>query len=308
MIEKYVDQEELKRLLTHMVAILTVLMIGTFFATVVIPGLRNTNKPESQTPVSPVVGEPGWLNPAEYPPERGKEIPPVDPQTLINVSPELLARGKELFSANCVQCHGESGHGDGPGAQTLNPPPRNFTIPDGWVNGYDMPSIYKTLTEGIEGSSMSAFDFLSRKDRMALVHYVRSFGTFPSKTGSPEAMAGLIKELTRAGEVTPNKIPVSMAMEKIASEYHDPAPFIIDTEDSSEEEQLLRHMIVDENRAARTLSDSDLWRSGLKECAASLAAGAPENGFSSEVATLNTSEWKTLYAAILKELGGNAKR
>src|SRR5262245_64939976 len=33
---------------------------------------------------------------------------------------------KEIFSSLCFTCHGNTGHGDGPGAATLNPKPRTF--------------------------------------------------------------------------------------------------------------------------------------------------------------------------------------
>jgi mono/diheme cytochrome c family protein len=37
-----------------------------------------------------------------------------------------LARGKDIFEANCASCHGVSGKGDGPAAQALNPKPADL--------------------------------------------------------------------------------------------------------------------------------------------------------------------------------------
>src|SRR5688572_1369348 len=38
-----------------------------------------------------------------------------------------IARGKQVYDANCVQCHGATGQGDGYGAPFLVPAPRDFT-------------------------------------------------------------------------------------------------------------------------------------------------------------------------------------
>ena len=38
-----------------------------------------------------------------------------------------LAKGKETYKMICETCHGPLGKGDGPGAQGLQPPPRDFT-------------------------------------------------------------------------------------------------------------------------------------------------------------------------------------
>ena len=303
MIEKYVNAEELRRLLSTLVVILAVLAIGGLFAIIVVPGLRNANRPETPTPVSPVVGEPGWLDPTEFPPERGKVIPAVDPKTLIAPSPQLLAKGKELFAANCVQCHGEQGLGNGPAAETMNPRPRNFKSPDGWTNGFSLPAIYKTMNMGVPGTSMASFDYLSRYDRMAMAHFVHSLGVFPHGEGSAEALEALSKELTTQGEKTPNKIPVSMAMAKLEREFTAARLLAVAADDHSPGAEIFRGTVSNPIRAAQVLAGSETWRKGPAELAASILPDVPANGFSVAAAALSTEEWKQLHAKLL-DLGG----
>lgn len=88
-------------------------------------------------------------------------------------SPELVSHGKELFTQQCVTCHGAEGKGNGPAAAAMNPPPRNFTAADGWKNGHKPSRIYGTLTKGL--NSMPSFASLSEEDRWALAQYVVTF-------------------------------------------------------------------------------------------------------------------------------------
>ncbi len=117
-----------------------------------------------------------------------------------------------------------------------------------------MPGIFKTINEGIKGTSMSSFDYLARKDRMALVHYVQSLATFPRKTGSPQAMEALTSQLAAAGEIIPNKIPVSAAMARLSAEYNAPPPLTVRREDQSPGAEILRRVLKDPERAARFLA------------------------------------------------------
>jgi mono/diheme cytochrome c family protein len=299
MIEKYVDAEELKRLLSTLVIIVGCIIIAGLFASIVVPGLRNANRPATPTAVAPVIGESGWLDPAEFPPQKGAIIPPVDPKTLIESTPELINRGKNLFETNCSPCHGQTGHGDGPAAGIMNPRPQNFTSPEGWVNGYDIPGMYKTVTAGIKGTSMAAFDYLRKQDRMALVHYVHSLGTFARKPGDPQAMEALSKELAAPGAKTSNKIPVSMAMARLAEEFKNPAPISIKPEEQGPGVDLLRRTIVSRSRAALLLAGSNFWRLSPRELAVAVLPDVPGNGFSTGVALLSPDEWKLLHQELL---------
>ena len=83
----------------------------------------------------------------------------------------LIAYGNKVYTAQCALCHGSKGLGDGtPG---LIPPPRNL-VEGKWRLGGSSKDLFLTLQKGIEGSSMVSFKHLSKLDRWALVHYIRS--------------------------------------------------------------------------------------------------------------------------------------
>lgn len=88
----------------------------------------------------------------------------------------MLERGRELYKANCVACHGESGKGDGPGAGVLKPPPRDHTD-RAYMSTLSDKEIADIIKMGgaIKGKPlMPSHPQLSGDDLNALVAYVRS--------------------------------------------------------------------------------------------------------------------------------------
>ncbi len=96
--------------------------------------------------------------------------------TMMVSTPELVAKGHEIFQVNCAVCHGAEGKGDGAGGAALNPKPRNFHGPmSDWKNGSSTKSMYVTLANGIPNSGMASYKALAPEDRLALIHYVHTF-------------------------------------------------------------------------------------------------------------------------------------
>jgi mono/diheme cytochrome c family protein len=217
-INDYLSPEELKRLASALLVVIGFIAIAAFFGFTVVPGLRYQAH-TSESAVLAVQGETGWLDPTDYPSMAREVIPPIDPATVMTPNPALMARGKAVFAQTCATCHGPEGKGDGPGGTGLTPKPRNFTLTAGWKNGTRLEDIYKTLDEGIKGSSMVSYNYLTKKDRMALAHVVQSLGAFDHGASDPKAIAALEKLFASAGEVIPNRIPVARAVDSLCREY-----------------------------------------------------------------------------------------
>lgn len=217
-INDYLSPEERQRLASALILVLGFISIAAFFGFTVVPGLRYQAHTTPDAPVQAVQGETGWLDPTDYPAMAREILPPIDPRTVLTPNPALLARGKDVYAKTCATCHGADGKGDGPGGTGLNPKPRNFTDKTAWKNGTRLEDVYRTLEEGIKGSSMVSYNYLSKKDRMALAHVVQSLGSFDHGASDPKAIAALEKLFASAGEVIPNRIPVSRAVEALSRE------------------------------------------------------------------------------------------
>ena len=83
--------------------------------------------------------------------------------------PEAAAKeAQEIFNTRCSVCHGPQGKGDGPGAASLNPKPRNLTDLD-WQKTVDDAYIEKIVQYGGIAVGRSAMmpanpDLMSKPD------------------------------------------------------------------------------------------------------------------------------------------------
>jgi mono/diheme cytochrome c family protein len=98
------------------------------------------------------------------------------------VTPATVQKGKQIYDANCVQCHGSAGRGDGYGAPFLVPPPRDLTAGQfkfRTTASGQLPSdddLFRTISRGANGTGMPPWQYLlTDEERWALVDYVKTF-------------------------------------------------------------------------------------------------------------------------------------
>ena len=92
------------------------------------------------------------------------------PVTTVSMSPQDLDAAFRLFAANCVNCHGAQGGGDGPAAGALKPSPVNFHVRQPTAD-----RARSVIQNGIPGSSMPAWKSrLNDDERNLLARYVQS--------------------------------------------------------------------------------------------------------------------------------------
>lgn len=105
------------------------------------------------------------------------------------------SRGKQVYDSHCVECHGDTGRGDGPGAAFLHPRPRDFTSGKfklrSTIGGAPtLDDVIQTVRRGMYGTSMPGWDrILPDADIAAVAAYVRSLaaGADATPSGAPIA-------------------------------------------------------------------------------------------------------------------------
>ena len=107
---------------------------------------------------------------------ESKAATPAGSTAAAKVTPAMLERGREIYKANCVACHGETGKGDGPGAGVLKPPPRDHTD-RAYMSTLSDKEIGDIIRMGgaIKGKPlMPSHPQIAGNDLAAIVAYVRS--------------------------------------------------------------------------------------------------------------------------------------
>lgn len=137
----------------------------------------------------------------------------------ITSTPDLIAKGKTIFTSNCTSCHGAEGKGDGPAAAAFNPKPRNFTA-EKFKQGSSPSATFYTVTNGL--GSMPSFASLPVAERFAVIHYVLSLSPNIEKDSAATlAKIGLDpagKPLSGFGGDKLPELPIDFIVERMASD------------------------------------------------------------------------------------------
>jgi len=121
------------------------------------------------------------------------------------------AAGKAVYERKCAGCHGDKGDGKGPAAELLSPKPRDFTagLYKVRTTANKVPTdqdMFRTITDGMPGTSMPPWAVLPEKDRWNLVAYIKTFAAEkfkegPKKLELPKDVASSPESIQRGKEM-----------------------------------------------------------------------------------------------------------
>ena len=94
-----------------------------------------------------------------------------------------VAVGKEVYVHQCLSCHGDKGHGDGPASKDLNPRPHDLGAPN--VAAQTDGALFWKITEGKK--PMPSFEkLISEDERWHVINYVRTFAPAAPPSTQPK--------------------------------------------------------------------------------------------------------------------------
>ncbi len=250
---------------------------------------------------------------SETAPRTGKQLPPVDVEKAAAGTPDQIKNGGQLFAQHCTSCHGQGGRGDGAAAAGMNPKPRDLTALRDWKGGTRLSDVFRTVSNGLQGTAMPAFDYLSHEQRFALGHFVLKLASGHA-LDDQESLAKLDSQFSLAsGAKEPNVVPLSKAIDRLVAEdaaFRGPAAGLLAASGAKPGEtvvagsELLRRVLDqrDATAAFNVLKNDRSWRSNSDRLRRIVSANAGANGFLPRAIQLNTVEWEQLRAFLLSAL------
>jgi Cytochrome C oxidase, cbb3-type, subunit III len=247
---------------------------------------------------------------ADLPMVKGTLSPPVDVMKFLNPTPEIVEKGKSIFTMNCASCHGDQGKGDGVAGASLNPKPRNFHDMNGWTNGTSITMMYKTLQDGITNRGMASYANLPPDDRLSIIMYIRSFvPNYPPvsqvQLDSLDAVYSLLK-----GVKMPNQIPVKLAMEKIlqqgltVDQKIESMVKAVNENKTDSGAVMLKSITINLNKSLRVLALDSAWNNNPAALVKIFDTDPLQNGFKARAAySLNSQQLNVLHAYLRKLFG-----
>jgi mono/diheme cytochrome c family protein len=110
-------------------------------------------------------------------------VTPAPPKT-----PDAIARGRKVYEkAECYECHGKQGRGDGPSAKDLKIKPSDLTRRP-FKSGPAPEDILRSILTGMDGTPMPSYHLiLDDPELWQLSYYIESLGGPPEVTADERA-------------------------------------------------------------------------------------------------------------------------
>jgi cytochrome c553 len=295
---------------TYLIFLIVIVCIGTIyiidlpkFAEERIAGI---NVPVKDTTKADSLG-------GELPMVKGTLSPPVDVYKYLVPTPEMVEKGKTMFSTTCATCHGNEGKGDGVAGVNLNPKPRNFHEMTGWTNGPSITMMYKTLEQGITNRGMASYANVPPEDRLNLIMYIRTFNPgFPPVVKVELDSIDLQYSLAK-GVKQPNQIPVKMAMEKILQEASpvdkrvDSMVALVKPNKTDTGAFILKGITNNLTKALTVLALDSTWNNNEAALIKIFDSNPVQNGFKARASYMLTKQQLTQLHAFLRNLFSQIK-
>lgn len=150
-------------------------------------------------------------------------------QGLLSIAPALslptallnLEESNALYQAQCIACHGVEGKGDGPLAAQLEPAPTDFHERER-ADNRSLLGLYDAISNGIDGTAMTAFKNLNEQQRWSLAFYVGSMAFAGESAAAAESKPSLQDLVMYSPQVLRNDRP-DISSQAVAALRADPS-------------------------------------------------------------------------------------